>query len=697
MANEVKIVVTSKNESKPGLADVTKDVESFSAKSITAVARVSPEFKRLDTSIHNSKMQLKDLSFQFANTDDAAKKLDIGKSMRKLESDIQAAARAQKYLTKNVQEFSTKSITSVKDLEPHFAQLNNVIDTSTVKLKQLTLQLALTDDESQKMDLSKSIRKLETDISHASKTKKNLSSMFDFTPDPSFVKKLTSSIGSALAQASAVAPEIIGAAIALSAPFIGATLAGAVVGGAGLGGLVGGAILAAKDPRIKSAGASLGKQLLGDLQTSATNEFVDPMVRGINKVRSAWKTIKPDIDDIFSDSAQFVDPIIDGTLSGVKKLVAGVKNAVHQAGPVINEIGRFIDQTGGAVGDFFTEMSKHAEEGALAIHDITDATVAVITVTGQFAGGLAEVYGWFSKINDKVREITGNNLFELATKSTSPLISLFSEVGSALNLMGDDSKGAKKAVDATTTAVERQTAALDQLSKELHAQQDPVFGLLSAQEKLADAQTAARKATEKHGAASKEAKAALRLLAVAALDVQGRSEALGESFNGKMTPALRNSLSAAGLTAKQIKELGKQFREAKGDGDRFAKTYRAKMVFSTFGRPFSDYTGIGGSSARGLAHGGIVGAADGGNKSGSIWVGEHGPELATLPPGTNIKSNPDSMRATKASMSGDGTMQLILRVSPTADPFMTALMKALRAEIRDGGGNVQTVLGVVGA
>src|SRR4051812_13074542 len=51
----------------------------------------------------------------------------------------------------------------------------------------------------------------------------------------------------------ALMPVLGGMAIA-AAPLIGATIAGAVIGGAGIGGVVGGVMLAARDPRIAFAG-----------------------------------------------------------------------------------------------------------------------------------------------------------------------------------------------------------------------------------------------------------------------------------------------------------------------------------------------------------------------------------------------------------------------------------------------------------
>jgi hypothetical protein len=94
----------------------------------------------------------------------------------------------------------------------------------------------------------------------------------------------------------------------------------------------------------------------------------------------------------------------------------------------------------------------------------------------------------------------------------------------------------------------------------------------------------------------------------------------------------------------------------------------------------------------GDAHGGIVGAAaTGGVRSNLTWVGEHGPELVRLPPGTTVHSNPDSQRmaASSGASGGPQTVQLEWVGHNAGDE----LMSWLRKNIRIRGGNVQTVLG----
>lgn len=96
----------------------------------------------------------------------------------------------------------------------------------------------------------------------------------------------------------------------------------------------------------------------------------------------------------------------------------------------------------------------------------------------------------------------------------------------------------------------------------------------------------------------------------------------------------------------------------------------------------------------GYASGGIVGgAATGGPRGGMFWVGEHGPELAQLAPGSQVHSNPDSMRM---ASQGGGTPQINITIAPGGGitELERALLQWLRRTIRvTGGGNVQKTLG----
>ncbi|MFJ3923008.1 hypothetical protein [Streptomyces sp. NPDC090022] len=99
------------------------------------------------------------------------------------------------------------------------------------------------------------------------------------------------------------------------------------------------------------------------------------------------------------------------------------------------------------------------------------------------------------------------------------------------------------------------------------------------------------------------------------------------------------------------------------------------------------------------AHGGVIGfAATGGVRSRMTLVGEQGPELVDLAPGSRVRSNPDSRRIAASLGGGSGdagpiVIQLMLDGSRVAE----VLVDPLRNTIRSLGGNVQAVLGQRGA
>lgn len=96
-----------------------------------------------------------------------------------------------------------------------------------------------------------------------------------------------------------------------------------------------------------------------------------------------------------------------------------------------------------------------------------------------------------------------------------------------------------------------------------------------------------------------------------------------------------------------------------------------------------------GASGR-YAHGGIIGAAGGGPRSRMTLVGEHGPELVDLAPGSRVHSNPDTARMLSGGGDG-GVMQL--EIKSGGSPLDDLLVEILRKAVRVRGGNVQLVLG----
>jgi TP901 family phage tail tape measure protein len=186
--------------------------------------------------------------------------------------------------------------------------------------------------------------------------------------------------------------------------------------------------------------------------------------------------------------------------------------------------------------------------------------------------------------------IAGQKVSALGTESEETA-SQTGDLNSALGRGKEAQKEYATVAEAAAAAARGERAAFVQLSSAMKAQLDPVFGFIESQKALAKAQKAAKDAQkeldaaiDKHGPKSSQAKAATdklrgatRDLASAAVDLQGKTGELGQSFNGKLTPSMINTFKAAGLTDRQIKDVAKQFRDARSDALKYDDKYEARI------------------------------------------------------------------------------------------------------------------------
>jgi hypothetical protein len=197
-----------------------------------------------------------------------------------------------------------------------------------------------------------------------------------------------------------MAAGLAGAA-AVAAPLIGAAVAGAVVGGAGLGGIAGGIALAARDPRVKTAGAQLGEFMLGDLQSRA-KVFVEPVLDAIGEIRVGFSRMGPDLDRIFGSASKLVEPLTKSLTKAVGSFATGFADAVENSGPVVASIGRMAETLGSAVGDTLSEMSENADAGASAIDDLAGSIGHFVRVSGELVSALAKIKGGLDDMDEGI-------------------------------------------------------------------------------------------------------------------------------------------------------------------------------------------------------------------------------------------------------------------------------------------------------
>lgn len=209
--------------------------------------------------------------------------------------------------------------------------------------------------------------------------------------------KISMALGDAFAQGASAGGPILAAGIAAAAPLIGATLSAAVIGGVGAGGVIGGVLLAARDPRVKAAGTQLGQSLLANLQQDAA-PFVEPVLDSIKRISAEADSLRGRIQSIFANSAQFLPGLTTGTLRGVDAIVAGIDKIIAKAGPVMSQVGSSIGQIGDHLGQALETISGGSEESAEALKDLTNGLTFLVDASAGAVRALTEVYGFLNRI-----------------------------------------------------------------------------------------------------------------------------------------------------------------------------------------------------------------------------------------------------------------------------------------------------------
>lgn len=236
-------------------------------------------------------------------------------------------------------------------------------------------------------------KKIQSDVD---KMGKGLSKTLLKTID-SISPQLASSLAKGFSSASsAIAPVLAGMAV-VAVPFIAATISAAVIGGAGIGGVIGGVLLAARDPRVKEAGSSLGKSLLQTL-TQQASVFIEPVLHSIGLIQSNFTAMGGDLRSIFQNASKFVEPLTRALLSAVRSITTGVRALVSKAGPVIDVISQGIAALGDAIGDVFEELSQNGPAAAVALKIAFGTVELAIRGVGAALEVLTKTFGFLAKV-----------------------------------------------------------------------------------------------------------------------------------------------------------------------------------------------------------------------------------------------------------------------------------------------------------
>lgn len=504
--------------------------------------------------------------------------------------------------------------------------------------------------------------------------------------------------GSLISDFKSASPNITAVGVGVAAklaPLMGSVLSAGIIAGVGVGVAGLGVALAAQDEKVQAAGKNLGQKLKQGLTEDAAS-FVPVVLRQIDRIGGAFDRLSPKIKRIFDNSAGFLDPLVTGAIRALDGILGGVDDIVAKGKPVIDQLGDSIGDLGEATGDMLSTISGGAGSAARGLRDVTDNLSLLLRATGLVVRGLTEVYGVMDKLS-----ITSQLLGPLG-----PLLSAWSDsqdnaadkaqkVKDAADQQADAIRTLNQALGNGVVVADQYGNAIQTTGEALMSYDEQIRQVYDTQRNLFDSTTSAAEAfdnlkdsvkknghtldenTEK-GRANRTALSRLASALNANYKAYAEVNGVGRAANGVARQNYDSFVKAAmglGIGREAAQRYARQLGliPPKKETSFYANTHDAAariralqgQVNSLKGktvniRMHTSYSTSGASGATPgfYAHGGTVGAAaTGGPRNGLTWVGEHGPELADLPPGTRVHSNPDSMRmASEGSGQGGGMM-----------------------------------------
>lgn len=484
-----------------------------------------------------------------------------------------------------------------------------------------------------------------------------------------------SSLGAAISKS----PHLIagGTAIgAVLAPVIGAALNSAMLVGAGGGVLAAGIAAAAKSPAVKSAFEPLkatAQRVFADFGSA----FEGPVARSMDVFRNALQDLGPSFNRMGAAMAPLVDKFAPALADMARNAMPGIERAVESAAPLLESLAQHLPKLGSAIGDFFDSMADGAP-GALAFFDMMLSSVEGTIQTfglliegasrafdvmakgfsGDFKGALEAAGGFMFMLHDQTEEATeGQITFASATARSTRAVRGQSQsveaLSSAMQRLKDGFQAGEEAemrfqeaLDNATAGLKDNGRAFNDSTEKGRANKKNLFELANTSRDLAaqlDRQGAG--VNRVNGAMARGADAVFRM----GLRMGMTSRQAFDLTTKLMgVPPRRETivgLQGYGLTRGQVTDLLALLGRFR---DRYVTVHVGANVSARASQFLGSSASDGSYGRGGYAHGGIVGtAANGGLRSGMTLVGEHGPELVQLPPGSHVHSNPDSQRLVK--------------------------------------------------
>lgn len=389
-------------------------------------------------------------------------------------------------------------------------------------------------------------------------------------------------------------PILVGAAAAaaaLAAPVLASLLASAVIGGAGIGGMVGGIMLAARDPRVVAAANDFSSIVMNRLENAASG-FVQPVLSGLDTIRAALDTVN--FERILGNASKFVEPLAASVASMVTSIGGGLDALVANAGPVVDAIAKGLANTADLIGRLMRMLAEDGPAAASAIDGAFKAlNVTLLTVVGTLQI-LIESYGFLAKIGAFGRDaqleyirLEANKKIEAEKTKQAEIANTTAAEGIALAVGAAGAHVMANAQAAVTEEFKKSAAEALGFKRAIITTGDDLSGQLLGFKPA----TVTIPAKDDKDAKNRQAAAARRQAADGIRDALSRiapaEEAVGEAQE-RAKDAQEKLTQARKDAVEQLKEL----REAVHDGaleeetasTKVAKAYEARRILNEHGK-----------------------------------------------------------------------------------------------------------------
>lgn len=470
---------------------------------------------------------------------------------------------------------------------------------------------------------------------------------------------LSDGVGQGLSNGLKAAGPIIGtaflAAVAGAIALVGAAIAGALVLAIGTAFVGLGGFLAFQADGVKKKWA----KTLADLKPLFIDaaEPMAPVLEHLRKLAGEiGKDFAPHFKQALAAAAPHFQTFLDHIINGFKELGKRAAPDLEEAFNVfLDAFGPEVEATLGGLGDSLAALARTVRDHSTEIAWALGLIIGAITILVDAVNFLANAWVWaIHSMYDAVGTLLGGvaNLLDVILSCFAGILTGADKAFGWIPGVGDKLDGARANFDTWR----------DQVVGDMRSASDSFKG----------------------AGAELDRTNRLRILKVNI-----------ESWKSQLRTARADLKKTSDQKAKakiqaNIDDLTNKLRQANGQ----LNALNGKTV-TTFVRT-AYYQGAAGPYAPLRAAGGGIGlstAATGGARSNMTLVGEQGPELVNLAPGSRVRSNPDTRRIMGAAGGTGGGGSSTIIIDSSDDPVDRLLLQILRKAVRVQGGNAQIVFG----